>query len=336
MRQTGGVRRTIPALLSTGLLALSLTACTSGAGSSSGPSDGASPQPASSEAAAPCAPAASGDASEGIEVSGDPGAAPTVTVSAPLNVDETQRTVLTEGEGEALAAGGRATIEYTIVDAKTGKTAATSAYDGSDALSLTLGQSIPGLDAVLCEAVEGSRIVGVIPPAEAWGDSGQESLGIAGGDSVVFVVDVTKIVPPIVAEDLASMQGMPTVTFADDGTPTITIPDADPPKTSRLGIIEKGDGEVVPAGANVTVDYEGVNWRTGEVFDSSYDRGEPATFVTNQVVNGFRAALEGQTVGSTLLLVAAPVDGYGEAGSGDKIGPGDTIVFVVHIQSIAG
>ncbi|MDM4763491.1 FKBP-type peptidyl-prolyl cis-trans isomerase [Galbitalea sp. SE-J8] len=335
------MRRQLPVLvLAAGLAALSLAGCAGAApdsapGSSSTPSAPASPSNAV-DPSAPCEPAASGDASDGVDVTGDVGTAPTVTVASPLSVDATQRTQLVAGTGDPLVTGGRAVVEFTLLDAKTGAIATKSSYDGSDALTLSEGTSLPGLDATLCGATVGSRVVGVIPPADAWGSTGQSSLGIGAGDTIVFVADVTDVLPPIVAEPIAEMDGMPTVTFADDGTPTITIPKTDPPAHTRLGLIEKGDGAVVPAGATVSVDYEGVAWSTGEVFDSSYARGQPASFATTQVVNGFRAALEGQTVGSTLLLVAAPVDGYGAKGSGDKIKPNETIVFVVHIESIAG
>jgi peptidylprolyl isomerase len=91
---------------------------------------------------------------------------------------------------------------------------------------------------------------------------------------------------------------------------------------------------VVPEGANVTVHYTGVNWNTGVIFDSSWTRGEPTTFNTRQVIGGFTAALEGQTVGSQVLVVIPPDQGYGAAGSPPDIGGTDTIVFVVDILGI--
>ena len=99
-------------------------------------------------------------------------------------------------------------------------------------------------------------------------------------------------------------------------------------------MLKKGDGEEVPEGANVVVHYTGINWNTGVIFDSSWDRGSPTTFNTRQVIGGFTAALEGQTVGSQVLVVIPPDQGYGAAGSPPDIGGTDTIVFVVDILGL--
>jgi peptidylprolyl isomerase len=116
--------------------------------------------------------------------------------------------------------------------------------------------------------------------------------------------------------------------------PTITIPTTEPPKKTEIGIIEEGTGEVVGADADVVVHYRGVNWNTGKTFDDSWARGEPSPFNTGGVIAGFRAALEGQKVGSTLIAVIAPVDGYGESGQGADIGGTDTLIFVITIVSL--
>ena len=59
--------------------------------------------------------------------------------------------------------------------------------------------------------------------------------------------------------------------------------------------------------------YTGVKWSDGTVFDSSWEAGAPATFATTGVVEGFKQALEGQTVGSQVLVVIPPAFGYGAA-----------------------
>ena len=89
-------------------------------------------------------------------------------------------------------------------------------------------------------------------------------------------------------------------------------------------------------GANIIVHYHGVNWNTGEVFDSSWDRGEPASFPTSGVIPGFRDGLVGQTVGSRVFITIPPALGYGPSGgTGDgRIGAEDTIFFVVDILGL--
>ena len=84
----------------------------------------------------------------------------------------------------------------------------------------------------------------------------------------------------------------------------------------------------------MVVQYTGVNWRTGKVFDSSWSRDEPFAFILGegQVIKGWDDGLLGQKVGSRVMLVIPPADGYGSAGnSGAGIKGTDTIVFVVDI-----
>jgi peptidylprolyl isomerase len=96
----------------------------------------------------------------------------------------------------------------------------------------------------------------------------------------------------------------------------------------------KGTGATVQSGQTISVNYTGVIWDTGKQFDSSWDRGEPIETVigTGQVIPGWDKGLVGQTVGSQVLLVVPPADGYGTTGSSDGTIKGtDTLVFVVDI-----
>jgi len=83
----------------------------------------------------------------------------------------------------------------------------------------------------------------------------------------------------------------------------------------------------------VTVNYVGVNGSTGKVFDSSYESGSPLTFALGQVVPGFRKGLDGQTVGSRVLIGMPSADGYPEGNADGSIKPGDSLLFVVDIVS---
>lgn len=97
-------------------------------------------------------------------------------------------------------------------------------------------------------------------------------------------------------------------------------------------MLKQGDGAEVADGDTVTVQYQGVNWRTGKVFDQSWTRGAPSQFATNQVIKGFTKALVGQKVGSQVIAVIPPDMGYGAAGSESAgIKGTDTLVFVVDI-----
>ncbi len=131
---------------------------------------------------------------------------------------------------------------------------------------------------------------------------------------------------------------LPTVTApAANSTagPTIKIPaKTTAPKTLQVKPLIKGTGAVVKKGQDIAVQYTGVIWRTGKVFDSSWSRNTPLTTVIGegQVIKGWDTGLVGQTVGSRVLLVIPPADGYGSAGaSAAGIKGTDTLVFVVDI-----
>jgi peptidylprolyl isomerase len=82
------------------------------------------------------------------------------------------------------------------------------------------------------------------------------------------------------------------------------------------------------------VHYTGVIWGSGKQFDSSWDRRTPADFTigTGNVIPGWDTGLVGQTVGSQVLLVVPPDQGYGSNGNSQAgIAGTDTLVFVVDI-----
>jgi peptidylprolyl isomerase len=288
-----------------------------------------------------CVAVAPGEASDSIDISGDFGVAPTVKIDTPVTAETTERTVVIAGEGPVAGDLSSIMVEVSLFNGTTGAEITTTGFDGTQTLPFEVDEAavIPGLVRTLKCSAAGTRVVGVIPPSEGYGEEGREDLSVSGTDSLVFIADVIEIAPP--SEPIAvlpydEIDGLPEVTFASDGEPTITIPETDPPTDTQIGLIEAGDGAVVGTSADVTVHYRGVNWNTGVMFDDSWSRGAPSDFNTGGVIEGFRAALEGQTVGSTLIAVVAPADGYGPAGgSGESIGAEDTIVFVIEIVAAA-
>ncbi|MHB1172881.1 MAG: FKBP-type peptidyl-prolyl cis-trans isomerase [Lacisediminihabitans sp.] len=288
-------------------------------------------------AGAACTATKSGAATDKVTVSGKIGTAPTVKIATPLTSTTTERSVAITGKGAIARDGNSATIDYSVYNATTGKQLDVTKYSTGSAAPVTLSKTklLPGLyKAVLCSTV-GSRIVAVIPPVDAFGSTGSTSLGIAATDSIVFVIDVvsvTTVLPKADGVPQAPETGLPTVTLAKEGTPTVTIPKADPPTTLTIAVLKKGTGKTVTDGATVTVHYLGVLWATGKTFDSSWSRGTPASFSTKGVVPGFGTALVGQTVGSQVLAIIPPDQGYGAKGSTDgSISGTDTMVFVIDI-----
>ncbi|WP_066039042.1 FKBP-type peptidyl-prolyl cis-trans isomerase [Herbiconiux solani] len=325
--------RSIPALAAAAIAAtLLLAGCSS-----------SDPAPASTDSAdqasGDCTSASAGTESNSVTVTGDVGSAPTTAFTGPLTVDTTQRTVVTEGTGDTVKTGDVATIDFTIYNATSGSQVFSTLDEGGTQLQLTVDatQYIPGIvNAVNCVPV-GSRVVAVIPPADAFGDTGNTSLGITATDSMVMVADVEGIIPTRAqGEDQPAQDGFPTVTLGDDGAPTVTIPSGDAPTELKTEVLKKGDGPTVGDGDNVTVQYQGLVWGTGKIFDQSWGQGGPRTFPTTGVVKGFSAALVGQSVGSQVVVVIPPDQGYGSAGNSSAgISGTDTIVFVIDILATA-
>lgn len=89
------------------------------------------------------------------------------------------------------------------------------------------------------------------------------------------------------------------------------------------------------AGDTVAVHYTGRAWSTGEVFDSS--QGKPPfqfTIGAGQVIAGWDQGIAGLQVGERARLIVPPDLGYGEAGAGGVIAPGETLVFDVEVVEI--
>jgi hypothetical protein len=103
-------------------------------------------------------------------------------------------------------------------------------------------------------------------------------------------------------------------------------------------IIEPGDGGSPPTGSTVQVKY--VGWTNGKEFDRNHG-GYPFEFElgANAVVAGWEVAVPEMKVGERAQLTIAAAFGYGEAGSGDDVPPGATLVFdvtIVGFKLVAG
>lgn len=288
----------------------------------------------------------SGSEVESISITGAFGEAPEVSFDAPLDVPFTQRVVIIEGNGSAIANGDDIVIDYALYNAASGEKIEDSGYDKVSPTVLRLDVDAPvfaGVSLTAACSTEGSRVAGLIPASEAFGPDGAPDFGMGPGDGLLFILDVISIKPPaeapldrIEGEPAEPGEGFPGVEYDDLGAPTVTIPEGAVPTEFALTTVIAGDGVLVGAGDVVVVQYHGVNWNTGEVFDSSWSRNQPATFPTGGVIPGFRDALIGQTVGSRVIVVIPAELGYGPSGgTGDgSIGPEDTIVFVVDILGV--
>jgi len=98
-------------------------------------------------------------------------------------------------------------------------------------------------------------------------------------------------------------------------------------------VLKEGTGKLPGPDATVEVHYEGKTI-TGDVFDSSVQRGVPATFGLKGIIKGWQEALQLMKEGSKWEVVIPPESAYGAQGAGPKIGPDSTLIFEIELLSI--
>jgi peptidylprolyl isomerase len=273
-----------------------------------------------------------------VTVEGDVGQAPVVNFPHPFAVDETVTRVVVAGDGEEVTEGSSVGFHYVALNGRDGNLFDSSYDVGPVSTVLDPQQVLPGLVKGLVGTKVGGRVIVAIAPDDGFGPvGGAPESGIEADDTVVFVIDVQEIRHPLTRAEgtpVAPVAGLPTVTLDDAGKPTITMPAADPPAELVSQVLIEGNGATVETGQTISVHYTGVVWATGTQFDSSWDRGSPASFPigTGSVIAGWDSGLVGQKVGSQVLLVIPPDQGYGANGNSSAgISGTDTLVFVVDI-----
>jgi len=273
-----------------------------------------------------------------VKVTGDPGKKPTVKLGqTPTVLAFTGTVVLKEGEGAVIQKGQRVSVDYLLVNGKDGKEADSSFGKQPASFVADPAQTLPGLANSLIGQKVGSRLLSGITARDGFGASGNSELGFTKDDALIFVLDVKSASTPLKkaeGEAVAPPAGLPTVKDGASG-PTITmVAGAKAPTTTVAVPLIKGKGPKVTAGQHVTVNYLGQIFNSTKVFDSSFSRGTPQDFVvgTGQTIAGFDKGLVGQTVGSRMLLLIPPAEGYGAKGNSQAgIKPTDSLVFVVDI-----
>ena len=106
------------------------------------------------------------------------------------------------------------------------------------------------------------------------------------------------------------------------------------PSGLQYRVIHEGTGAKPSANDSGTVHYKGY-LTNGKVFDSSIERGEPATFGVSEVISGWTEALQLMAVGSKWQIFLPSDLAYGDAGSGAAIPPGSALIFDVELLDIA-
>lgn len=307
--------------------AVLVAGCSSTAKSSASPSG---PAPIASNATA------------SASVSGAFGSAPTIKLLSSKPPKITEVSIVTRGTGQALQVG-----ELAVVDdfGRTWRSAATFQDTFGDAQppdTLPVGTGtiqLTGLDRALVGVPVGSRVLVLLPPSAGFGNVASAlPTGVTKTDTAVLVFDVRAAYAgnagPTGTAVASGGGALPTVSGALTSKPVIAIPKTAAPTALSTTTLIQGSGAVTASGNELVVQYVGQIWATGKEFDSSWSRSQPAGFSigVGEVIPGWDKALVGVKVGSRLLLVVPPADGYGSAGqSAAGISGTDTLVFVVDI-----
>ena len=246
------------------------------------------------------------------------GTRPDVEVPAQLGSGELISTDLVEGDGEIADAGDLVAVRYVGVAASTGEDA-DSAWGPGIVRTFTVGEPNALITEGLVQGVEGMAVGGrrqlVVPPELGLPDP---EINPAAGDTLVYVVELVGAQSP------------------DLEKPEVTVPDAAATALEVTDLVV-GDGPVATAGSTLVMQYVGVAQSTEAEFDASWDRGQPFTFTLGQgqVISGWDDGIEGMAAGGRRELVIPADQAYGDAGSGENIGPGETLVFVVDLIAVA-
>jgi peptidylprolyl isomerase len=268
--------------------------------------------------------------------------APAVDFAKPLAVNEQTIKVVQNGDGDAVKAGQTVEISYVALNGADGSVLEDTFSSGSTE-KLELSDEVKSGNAAVYNGFVGAKVGSYLAYAvpgqasQAQADASQSASPSAAPSTllVIKVVSAKDTPQPLskpegdTVTDLPA--GLPKVTQDDKGVPQIDVAGAAKPTALVSQDLIKGHGDTVKETDSIVANYVGVNLSDGTKFDSSYDRGQSATFSLQGVIQGWTKGLAGKTVGSRVLLVIPAALAYGDQGQGQAKGD---LVFVVDILGI--
>jgi peptidylprolyl isomerase len=239
---------------------------------------------------------------------------------------------LVVGDGAEAVAGGEVTINYIGVSCSTGKIF-DSSYQRGEPATFALDGLIQGWqDGIPGMKVGGQRLL-VIPPELGYGAAGRPPQ-IAPNETLIFLVELVAVPEVALALVPGEISCVPLADELPPGTPPFEIPVGPAPTVLETEDLVVGSGAEAVAGGEVTINYIGVSCSTGKIFDSSYQRGEPATFALDGLIQGWQEGIPGMKVGGQRLLIIPSDLGYGPGGSPPSIAGNETLIFLVELVAV--
>ncbi|WP_113703445.1 FKBP-type peptidyl-prolyl cis-trans isomerase [Nonomuraea lactucae] len=271
--------------------------------------------------------------SAGVKVTGNVGAKPTVTFPTGTPASKSSYEVLDAGTGPAVKAGDKVIVNLTVYnwDGKQNPYQG-STYDNKKPETIPVDQQLPQvLRDGFTKVKHGGRLLAVLAADAGRPQTPQQQL-----PTKVFVLDVVGSPPvPLKAatgkETGESIKGVKVVGPGGDKAPTLTTKTKEKaPKELVVKTLIQGTGKKVDPGNTLTVHYTGKIWGTDKEFDSSWGKGQPASFPLGNVIQGWQKGLAGVPVGSRVVMSIPPDLGYG-AQAQQNIPANSTLVFVVDV-----
>lgn len=224
--------------------------------------------------------------------------------------------VIKEGEGECAKASDNCRVKYALFTTE-GKLLDCTEMSNRPLTGTPDQQMLKFMKEAIPLLKPGARYRFEVPPALCFGDQARGP--IAANSTTVWELELESVVRPMTV-------------------PEFKMPGDDELKTTASGlkykVVKEGAGSTPHMGENVTVHYAG--WLTdGKLFDTSYSRGEPATFRLGQVIPGWNEGLQLMKEGAVYVFVIPPDLAYKDQGMPPTIPPKATLVFQVELISAA-
>ena len=115
--------------------------------------------------------------------------------------------------------------------------------------------------------------------------------------------------------------------------PEVEFQEGPAPSELTIKDLVVGDGDEAQRGGIVDVHYVGVDYESGEEFDSSWDRGQSANFPLDRLIPGWQEGIPSMKVGGRRQLTVPPELAYGPSGAGHRLS-GRTLVFVIDLLGV--
>ena len=270
----------------------------------------------------------------GVSATGDLGKEPKVTFETPMTVENSTYAILQKGKGKTVSDGDRICMHSIVLNAKDGSELTNTWTGNTPDCSIVIDQD--SLSEDYYNLFKGAKLNATF--GFGINDNNEEGTSYI---MIATIISKEKALTRAEGEEVEDIpDNLPKVTLADNGEPSLDLNGYKSDGKLVAQTLIKGSGKKVSATSTVDANYTG--WLVNsegklEQFDSSWSRGSSSSFsLDGQVITGWTKGLTDQTVGSQVLLIIPPDEGYGSEDQKDSndnvtIPANSTLYFVVDI-----